>query len=172
MGLALPTTGADSETTFWHLGDAVRRTKTKTYLKLEENPNPLAAPTYDEDRFERLITWLYGNPKTRVAPLISSIRDIPDLNSCLGDRRSLKALEDGAPLREAMEELEAAGAKIADHLGRAKRSIQRAGSGLSEEIDAEGFGQIEAALNEVRDAVDQFDGSLGVRKRKSPSRNL
>ena len=28
--------------------------------------------------------------------MISSIRDIPDLNSCLGDRRSIKALENGA----------------------------------------------------------------------------
>jgi len=167
LGLSLAATGADRETTFWHLGDAVRRSNTKGYLKLEENPDPLIAPKFDEDRFERLITWLYGNPKTKQSPLIQSIRDIPDLNSCLGDRRSIKALENGASLKEALEELEAAGATIAAHLDRAKRSIQRAGLGLSEDIDRDGLSQIKAAQKEVSDALEQFTGSLEVRIKRS-----
>ena len=32
LGLDLPGSGAEGETTFWHLGDAVRRTRTKEYL--------------------------------------------------------------------------------------------------------------------------------------------
>ena len=162
LGLSLATTGADSETTFWHLGDAVRRSNTKGYLGLQENPDPLIAPTYNEDRFEKLITWLYGNPKTKQSALIHSIRDIPDLNNCLGDRRSTKALENGASLKEALEELEAAGATVAAHLERAKKSIQRAGTGLSE-VDKDGLDQINTAHKELNDALEQFAGSLDVR---------
>ena len=165
LGLSLPTTGADSETIFWHLGDAVRRSNTKAYLKLEENPDPLVAPTYDEDRFEKLITWLYGNPKTKQSPLINSIRDIPDLNSCLGDPRSIRALENGDSLREALEELEAAGATVAAHLERAKKSIQRAGTGLSD-VDRDGLKLVQTARKELSDALDQFAGSLQVRVNK------
>jgi ParB-like chromosome segregation protein Spo0J len=170
LGLSLQAVGADSETTFWHLGDAVRRSNTKAYLKLEENPDPLEAPNYDEDRFEKLITWLYGNPKTRQSALISSIRDIPDLNSCLGDRRSIKALENGASLKEALEELEAAGATVVAHLERAKKSIQRAGTGLSDIVDQDGLTQIQTAHKELNEALEQFAGSLEVRIEKLETR--
>jgi hypothetical protein len=163
LGLSLPTTGADSETTFWHLGDAVRRSNTKNYIRLVENPNPLEPPVYDEDRFEKLVSWLYGNTKTRHAPIIGSIRDIPDLNSCLGDPRSMKALENGASLREALEELEAAGASVASHLEKAKKSIQRAGAALSD-VDADGMAQVRVAHDDLRAALAQFEGSLRVRE--------
>jgi hypothetical protein len=162
LGLSLPTAGADSETIFWHLGDAIRRSNTKAYLKLEEHPDPLEAPKYDEDRFEKLVGWLYGNPKTKQTALISSIRDIPDLNSCLGDRRSIKALENGSSLKESLEELEAAGATVTAHLERAKKSIQRAGTGLSE-VDEAGLNQIQTAHKELDAALQQFAGSLEVR---------
>ena len=165
LGLPLPTTGADGETTFWHLGDAIRRSNTKSYLKLEENPNPLIAPTYDEGRFEKLVTWLYGNTKTKQLPLISSIRDIPELNRCLGDSRSFRALENGSTLSEALEELEAAGATVAAHLERAKRSIQRAGTELSD-VDQDGLNQVQAAHKELSNALEQFVGSLDVRVKR------
>ncbi len=145
----------------------MKLSNTSSNLRLQENPDPLIAPGYDEDRFEKLITWLYGNPKTKQSSLIKSIRDIPDLNSCLGDRRSIKALENGVNLKEALEELEAAGATIAAHLDRAKRSIQRAGLGLSESIDQEGLGQIKTAQKEVIDALEQFTGSLEVRIKRA-----
>jgi hypothetical protein len=163
LGLSLPTSGADNETIFWHLGDAIRRSNTKSYLKLQENPDPLEVPAYDENRFEKLVTWLYGNPKTKQAALITSIRDIPDLNSCLGDSRSIRALENGYSLAEALEELEAAGATVASHLERAKKSIQRAGTGLSE-VDKDGIKEIESAHKDLRAALEQFEGSLNVRK--------
>ncbi len=162
LGLSLPTSGADSETIFWHLGDAIRRSNTKAYLKLEEHPDPLEAPKYDEDRFEKLVGWIYGNPKTKQLALIGSIRDIPDLNSCLGDRRSIKSLENGSSLKEALEELEAAGAAVTAHLERAKKSIQRAGTGLSE-VDKDGLDQINVAHKELDAALQQFAGSLEVR---------
>jgi len=170
LGLALPTGGADGETIFWHLGDAVRRSNTKSYLKLEENPDPLMAPALDEDRFERLITWLYGNSKTKQSAIISSIRDIPDLNQCLGDPRSMRSLENGNSLREALEELEAAGATVAAHLERAKKSIQRAGTGLSD-VDKAGLSHVEIAHKELKEALDQFSGSLDVRSKKLSSRS-
>ena len=165
LGLSLPSSGADSETTFWHLGDAIRRSNTKAFLKLEETPDPLIAPTFDEDRFEKLITWLYGNPKTKQLPLINSIRDIPDLNSCLRDPRSIKALQNGDSLKEALEELEAAGATAAAHLERAKKSVQRAGTALSD-VDATGITQVQAACGQLSEALEQFQGSLEVRRRK------
>lgn len=170
LGLSLAATGADAETTFWHLGDAVRRSNTKTYLKLEENPDPLIVPKYDEDRLEKLVTWLYGNVKTKQNPLISSIRDIPDLNGCLGDARALKALENGSTLKEALEELEAAGATVASHLDRAKRSVQRAGLALSD-VDQAGLVQVQAAVKELNEAVEQFQGSLQVRVDKLSAKN-
>ena len=170
LGLSLPTTGADGETTFWHLGDAVRRSKTKSYLGLQENPDPLVPPAFDEDRFENLITWLYGNPKTKQAPLISSIRDIPDLNRCLGDARSIKALENGENLKEALEELEAAGATVTAHLERAKKSIQRAGTDLSD-VDEGGLSQVQKAHKELKEAIGQFEGSLKVRADKISSKS-
>ena len=169
LGLALPTAGAESETTFWHLGDAVRRSNTKGYLRLEENPDPVLPPNYDEDRFEKLITWLYGNHKTKQAPLIGSIRDIPDLNSCLGDPRSIRALENGDSLKEALEALEAAGATVANHLERAKKSIQRATTGLSD-IDQSGLIQVQAAHRALSQALEQFAGSLDVRQKNLSKR--
>ena len=132
---------------------------------LEENPDPLVAPTYEEARFEKLITWLYGNPKTKQSPLIGSIRDIPDLNSCLGDSRSVRALENGDTLKEALEELEAAGATVAAHLERAKKSIQRAGTGLSD-VDQDGLKQVQTAHKELSEAIEQLTGSLEVRSKK------
>jgi len=165
LGLSLPTSGADGETIFWHLGDAVRRSNTKAYLKLEENPDPLKPPAFDEDRFEMLITWLYGNQKTKQSPFISSIRDIPNLNQCLGDPRSTRSLENGNSLKEALEELEAAGATVAAHLERAKKSVQRAGTGLSD-VDKDGLSQVEAAHKELREALEQFSGNLDVRVKK------
>ena len=171
LGLPLRSSGADGETTFWHLGDAVRRSNTKVYLQLEENPDPLLPPTFDQDRFEKLITWLYGNSKTKQTPLISSIRDIPDLNRCLGNPRSIRALENGESLKEALEELEAAGANIASHLERAKKSIQRAGTGLSDVLDEGGLSQVRKAQQELKDALDQFDGSLELRAKKINSKS-
>ena len=140
----------------------MRRSNTKSYLKLEENPDPLKAPAFDEGRFEKLITWLYGNPKTKQSAIISSIRDIPDLNQCLGDPRAARSLENGSSLKEALEELEAAGATVSAHLERAKKSVQRAGTVLSEVIDTEGLQQVEAAHKELRVALDQFAGGLDV----------
>ncbi len=162
LGLSLPTSGADSETIFWHLGDAIRRSNTKAYLKLTENADPLESPGFDEDRFEKLVTWLYGNPKTKQGPVINSIRDIPDLNRCLGDPRATNALENGSSLSEALEELEAAGATVIAHLQRAKKSIQRAGTGLSE-VDQKGLEEIRGAHKELESALQQFTGSLEVR---------
>src|SRR5438094_9549 len=146
----------------WRLGGDGRQSKTKGYLGLQYTPDPRTAPTYNEDRFEKLSTWLYGNPKTKQSALIHSIRDIPDLNNCLGDRRSTKALENGASLKEALEELESAGATVAAHLERAKKSIQRAGTGLSE-VDKDGLDQINTAHKGLNDALEQFAGSLDVR---------
>ncbi len=117
---------------------------------------------FDDDRFEKLITWLYGNPKTRQSPIISSIRDIPYLNQCLGDPRATRSLENGSSLKEAMEELEAAGATVSAHLERAKKSVQRAGTGLSDVTDTAGLQQIEAAHEDLRVALAQFAGGLGV----------
>jgi ParB-like chromosome segregation protein Spo0J len=156
LGLELTSAAADGETVFWHLGDAVRRTKTKGYLKLEENPNPLTAPDYDQTKFENLIGWLYGNPKTRQLPIISSIRDIKLLDSCIGNDRAKKALENGASLAEAAEELEAAGASIAGHIERARRSVERASGGPWADLDSDGLKGVEEASTQLSIAVDQL----------------
>lgn len=170
LGLSLPATGADSETTFWHLGDAIRRSHTKAYIRLEENSDPLEPPQIDEDRFERLVGWLYGNAKTQKAALIGSIRDIPELNMCLGNPQATKALENEASLKEALEELEAAGATVTAHLERAKKSVQRAGVGLSDVDEAALTAIKEQALSALEDAVKQFTGSLRLRLKTLASR--
>ena len=155
LGLEVPQIGADGETFFWHLGDAVRRTRTKTYLRLEEDPDPLNQPVVDETRFEHLVTWLYGNSKTKRQRIVQSIRDIPDLDKCLGDDRSIKALENGFSLEEAQEELQAAGATIQGHLERAKKSVERACGGPWSNLDAAGLEQVREAWRLLSDAVPQ-----------------
>jgi hypothetical protein len=163
LGLDLPRSGAEGETTFWHLGDAIRRTRTKEYLGLQENPNPLKAPTFDETKFEHLIGWLYGNTKTRQQRVIESIRDIGYLDSCLGNKRATERLEEGSSLAEAREELEAAGAAVSGHIGKAKRSIQRAMSGISD-VDKDGLQQVKDATKELDEATVQFANALKTRE--------
>src|ERR1700730_1137812 len=132
LGLEMPSYTSDGDVTFWHLGDAVRRTRTKQYLDLVENEDPLEQPDLDEGRFEKLVGWIYGNSKTGQTRLIASIRDVPDLDKCLAHPRSIEALEAGASISDALEEADAAGAKVNAHLERAKSSVQRATGGLSD----------------------------------------
>jgi len=160
LGLDVPQVGADGETFFWHLGDAVRRTRTKTYLRLEEDPDPLKQPILDETRFESVIGWLYGNSKTKRPRVIRSIRDIAILDECLGDDRSIKALENGFALEEAREELQAAGATIVGHLERAKKSVERACGGPWSELDAAGLDQVQAAFRHLSDALPQAEALI------------
>jgi ParB-like chromosome segregation protein Spo0J len=157
IGLPLPSSTAEGEIAFWHLGDAVRRTNTKRYLQIEQNENPLAQPEIDESRFEKLLGWLYGNVKTKQPKLIHSIRDIPDLDKCLSHPRSVEALESGAPIADAYEELQAAGATAAAHLERAKKSIQRA-TGLMSDVD-------DAGREALRTTVSDLDNAVAALKR-------
>lgn len=166
LGLSLPNANqAEGETLFWHLGDALRRTHTKNYLSLEENDNPLEQPTFDETNFERLVTWIYGSSKTKQRPLITSIRDIPILNDCLGNERAAKSLEGGSTLEEAAEEMQLGGARVTSHLERARKSIQR-GTGELSGVDKAGCAEVEVSFEELTDAVEQFEASLKIRKGK------
>jgi ParB-like chromosome segregation protein Spo0J len=166
LGLELSGVGADGETIFWHLGDAIRRARTRAYLKLEENPDPLRPPKYDQTRFENLITWLYGNSKTRQQRIISSIRDIGLLDTCLGNERATKALETGASLSVAEEELEAAGASLAGHLDRARRSVERASGGPWSDLDRPGLEGVETAAKQLQAAVDQLSAILAHHQKR------
>jgi ParB-like chromosome segregation protein Spo0J len=156
LGIDLPLSRAEGEMVFWHLGDAVRRTNTREYLEMEEDSDPLQAPSINEQRFERLISWVYGNPKTRQPRLITSIRDIPDLDACLGHERSTEALEAGASIRDALEEARAAGAKVSAHLGRARDSVGRATGALSD-VEVEGVNEIRSARGALSKALEDFD---------------
>jgi hypothetical protein len=130
---------------------------------LEDNSDPLKQPTYDESKFENLIGWLYGNTKTRQQRVIESIRDIANLDSCLGNERATEALENGATLAEACEELEAAGVAVSGHIVRAKKSVQRAMRGISD-VDAQGLQQVKEATRQLEEAIDQFAGALKSRE--------
>ena len=130
---------------------------------MKENSDPLKPATFDESKFEHLIGWLYGNTKTRQQRVIESIRDIAYLDSCLGNERATEALEDGSTLTEACEELEAAGAAVSGHIGEAKRSVQRAMSGISD-VDDEGLQQVRDATRELEEAIDQFADALKSRE--------
>lgn len=153
--------GSDGDITFWHLGDAVRRTRTKQYLNLVENEDPLEQPDLDEGRFEKLVGWIYGNSKTGQTRLIASIRDVPDLDKCLAHAKSIEALEAGASISDALEEAEAAGAKVNAHLERAKSSVQRATGGLSDVIPS-GFGEVKSTREALGRAIKAFDTSLNA----------
>lgn len=164
LRLVAPANEAEGETYFWRLGDAIRRTKTKSYLELMENPDPLEGPEFDEAKFENLIGWIYGNPKTGQLPVITSIRDTKTLDTCLGNPRATRQLENGATLNEAAEELEAAGATVLSHLERAKKSVERANGGDFSEIDENGLNQIEAAVNSLVEATDSTRAILRARR--------
>lgn len=170
LGLELPSSGADGETVFWHLGDAVRRTRTKAYLRIVEDPDPFRPPQYDQTKLEYLIGWIYGNTKTGQQRAIESIRDIKHLDECLGNEWAVEALENGASLAEAREELEAAGATVIGHIERARRSLKRASGGITE-LDPAALDQVETASRQLRDALDLFDATLGSRRKLlSPAR--
>jgi len=166
LGLDLPSSSAEGEVLFWHLGDAVRRKRTKAYLQLQMNPDPLQPPEYDESRFEFLLGWLYGSRKTRQPRLITSIRDIPKLDRCLDSRRAIQVLEEGGTLAEAEEELESAGATVAGHIDRAGRSLRRALAGRWSEIDEAGLQDVEKRLEAVLDTADELRAVVERRKDK------
>lgn len=156
LDIPLPDSSAEGEVLFWHLGDAVRRTNTKTYLEIDEADNPLEQPGLNEQRFENLVTWIYGNSKQHKTRLISSIRDIPDLNQCLGHPKSIEALERGLSIPEALEEAQTAGATVSAHLDRAKDSVQRAMRSLSDLNDA-GRKAVKASRDGLEKAIATFD---------------
>lgn len=165
LDFGLSSSTSRGETLFWHLGDALRRTRTKAYIHLEESADPLQPPTYDQTRFENLVGWLYGYPNKGQERVISSIRDIGKLDECLGDARAVEALENGASLSEAAEELTSGGATVANHLDRARRSVGRATSGVSE-VDANGLAQVKVAAEHLSDATDIFEAALGRQAEK------
>jgi hypothetical protein len=162
LGIDVPSTKAEGEITFWHLGDAVRRTNTQKYLNLEENENPLEQPSLDEGRFENLLTWLYGSSKTRQQRVITSIRDIPHLDKCLAHPRSIEALEAGASIPDAMDRLEAAGAKVTATLLRAKDFVQKATGGMSD-VEAEALADIKSSRESINAALMTFDATFKSR---------
>jgi hypothetical protein len=165
LGFEIPQPSADTEMFFWYLGDVIRRTRTKKYLKLEENPDPLSPPSYDQSKFENLITWIFGSTKERRPRVISSIRDVRALDLCLGNERAIRALESGASLAEAEEELEAAGANISAHLERAKRSVQQAGASLSD-VDKAGLSKVREIYKGLLEAIKQFEILLRYTERE------
>ena len=92
LDIDLPSAGGAGETIFWHLGDAIRRTRTKDYLGLEEADDPLQEPDLDETKLVNLLGWLYGNSRTGKQRVIDSIRDIGTLDQCLGNDRAREVL--------------------------------------------------------------------------------
>jgi hypothetical protein len=156
LGIELKPFGAEGDLTFWHLGDAVRRTRTKQYLGIQESDNPLEQPQLNETRFERLVGWIYGNPKTGETKLIRSIRDIPTLDQCFGHPASTAALERGASIDEALDEAQAAGYTVKTHLERAKDSVQRATSGVSD-VQESGYEEVRTAREALNSALKAFD---------------
>jgi hypothetical protein len=160
LGFDSPEFGVERDLLFWHLGDAVRRRRTKQYLNLVENENPLEAPEVDDSKLEKLLMWIYGNPKTNRAKLITSIRDIPSLDQCLGNPKSAEALEAGASIQDALEAGEASGARVNAHLDRAKKSVQRATGGLTDVDSVDALTPISTAREGLNAAVEAFDREM------------
>ncbi len=156
LGIDLPAYSVERDLLFWHLGDAVRRNRTKSYLRLKENEDPLQQPEVDDRRLEKLVGWIYGNPKTGQVKIITNIRDIPNLDLCLGSAVSANALEAGASIQEALEAGEAAGARVSAHIDRAKASLQRATGGLTD-IEQEAMEEVRQARASLQNAIKAFD---------------
>jgi ParB-like chromosome segregation protein Spo0J len=168
LGFELDSRGAESETFFWHLGDTIRRTKAKIYLSLEEAEDPLEKPTYDESKFENLVTWLYGDSRKGrdQGRVINSIRDIKRLVDCIDNERARERLENGGTLAEAEEEMEAAGAAIENHLYRARKSVERATGGGWSELDDNGLKKVEGATKQLQDAFKTLNGILKLNRER------
>jgi hypothetical protein len=166
LGIDIPAQGAAGEVSFWHLGDAIRRTRTKKYLQIVENANPLKSPAFHEDRFESLVGWLYGNPKTKQPRIVSSIRDIPDLDKCLGNPKSTEALEAGASLEEALQRLEGPVVKTNAQLDRAKDYVQKA-TGFVSDVPASSLSNITTSRKALAVALDTFDAAFDARARRA-----
>lgn len=160
LGLPSSVQGGEGEVLFWQLGDAVRRRNTKRYIDVVEADNPLEEPSVHEGKLQNLFTWIFGNPAQGVRPLTVSIRDIPRLDACLGNQHATRALEDGRSLEEAEEEAAAAGATVVSHLDRARKSVQRA-TGPVSDVHLDGRGEVRAARDALRAALDTFDRAFG-----------
>lgn len=151
--------GVEDETRFWHLGDAVRRVRTQRYLRLEEKDDPLQQPEVDETRFGHLVGWLYGNPSLKQPRLIESIRDIPQLDACLGNDRSIKLLEEGGKIADALEAASAAGAQVTAHLDRARRSVQLA-LGTLTDVEATSWTEVDASVAALEKTMKALRSAL------------
>jgi hypothetical protein len=171
LGTVVTGRDGDGDTYFWRLGDAIRRSKTKAYLELMENPDPLGQPEVDEAKFDNLIAWIYGNSRTGQNPILTSIRDTRLLDQCLGNARAAAVLENGGTLDEAVEELQSAGTGVLGHLERAKKSVERANGGAFSEISLEGLDAIEKGAKGVESALFTTHAAVREWKRKKESEN-
>ncbi len=167
LGFSVSAAGGEGDVFFWHLGDAIRRTKTKAYIELAEDPDPLRTPAYNQTKLDRLVTWLYGKSAEAQPRLIQSIRDISRLDACLGSARAVEELEAGASLAEAEEAMQAAGDSIAQHLRRAELSVRRACSIPVDQLDGEGLRQAERALSLLDTAIRQLRALLDGRRTRA-----
>jgi len=83
------------------------------------------------------------------------------LDQCLGHPAAVGALERGASLNEALEEAQAAGYTVKAHLDRAKDSVQRATSNVSD-VQDNGRAEIRGARQALGHALGAFDRAFGA----------
>jgi hypothetical protein len=94
---------------FWVLGEALRRSGIKEYIKLKIDPKNLKVVNFDRNKFRYLLEFLYGSSalarkgryKAIGAPRISETRQLTRLGRVLSKKRAAEQLEKGSTLEEA-----------------------------------------------------------------------
>ena len=94
---------------FWVLGEALGRSDIREYIKLVYDPKTFDVKTFDQDRLNFLLEFLYGNEE-EVRPgeysamgmrRITDTRQLSQLGKVLKSKKGADALEQGATLQEA-----------------------------------------------------------------------
>ncbi len=94
---------------FWVLGEALGRSDIREYIKLVYDPNTFDVKSFDLDKFNYLLEFLYGNEE-EVRPgeysaigmrRITDTRQLSQLGKVLKSKKGAETLEQGATLQEA-----------------------------------------------------------------------
>ena len=94
---------------FWVLGEALGRSDIREYIKLVYDPQTFEVKSFDQEKFEFLLQFLYGDEE-EVRPgeysavgmrRITDTRQLSQLGKVLKSKRGSEALEQGATLQEA-----------------------------------------------------------------------
>ena len=118
---------------FWVLGEALGRSDIREYIKLVYDPNTFDVKSFDGDKFNFLLEFLYGNEE-EVRPgeysaigtrRITDTRQLSQLGKVLKSKKGAETLEMGSTLQEAAMHATSREEALEDLLEDLRRMLQQ-----------------------------------------------